>query len=255
MMKTKVFWGVFMLLLGVYLIVGQLGYLPEVGVFTILLTGVCIAAFVHGVVHAGFGEMLFSLAVVAILYDDWLGITAITPWTVLLAALFGTIGLELIFGKMKKKHRAKWYHNTWQSHWQSHSSHHPANGEETGQGQGHDDEERIEDNGEHIEINSRFGSVIRYVTSDNFRCADIDTKFSGITLYLDEAKVSGNATVNIDASFSGIELYVPKSWQVINHTNTTLGGVDEKHRRTGETFATLTLEGNVTFSGVTVYYV
>ncbi len=253
MMKTKVFWGVFMLLLGVYLIVGQLGYLPEVGVVTILLTGVCIAAFVHGVVHAGFGEMLFSLAILAILYDDWLGITAITPWTVLLAALFGTIGLELIFGKMKKKHRAKSYTNTWQSHWQSHSHHHPVNREKTDQG--YDDDERIEDNGEHIEINSKFGSVIRYVTSDNFRCADIDAKFSGITLYLDEAKVSGNATVNIDASFSGIELYVPGAWQVINHMNTTLGGVEEKHKRTGEILVTLTLEGNVTFGGVTVYYV
>lgn len=239
-MKSKVFWGMLLLLLAAYLIVGQLGYLPEVGVITIILTGVCIAAFVHGIAHAGFGEMLFSLAFTAILYDEQLGITAITPWTVLLAALLGTIGLNLIFGKMKKKYRKKkdveWYGK------RSYTI------EGGAVDLGNDD-------GENIEIDSCFGSAIRYVSSEDFRCARIDARFSGVTVYFDNAKVpNGNATIDINASFSGTELYVPGNWQIINHLDSTFGGLEEKNKKMGETSVVLTLEGKVIFAGVTVYY-
>ena len=81
----------------------QLGYLPAVGVFSLLFTVVCIAVIVASIPHVHFGGILFPLAFIAIIYDKPLGITAITPWTVLLAALLLTIGLHLIFGRFRKK--------------------------------------------------------------------------------------------------------------------------------------------------------
>ena len=97
-MKKNYFWGVFLILAGAYLVVSQLGYLPAVGVFSLLFTVVCIAVIVASIPHVHFGGILFPLAFIAIIYDKPLGITAITPWTVLLAALLLTIGLHLIFG-------------------------------------------------------------------------------------------------------------------------------------------------------------
>lgn len=79
---------------GAYLVVSQLGYLPAVGVFSLLFTVVCIAVIVASIPHVHFGGILFPLAFIAIIYDKPLGITAITPWTVLLAALLLTIGLH-----------------------------------------------------------------------------------------------------------------------------------------------------------------
>ena len=46
MMKKNYFWGVFLILAGAYLVVSQLGYLPAVGVFSLLFTVVCIAVIV-----------------------------------------------------------------------------------------------------------------------------------------------------------------------------------------------------------------
>lgn len=89
---------------GAYLVVSQLGYLPAVGVFSLLFTVVCIAVIVASIPHVHFGGILFPLAFIAIIYDKPLGITAITPWTVLLAALLLTIGLHLIFGRFRKKY-------------------------------------------------------------------------------------------------------------------------------------------------------
>lgn len=102
-MKKNYFWGVFLILAGAYLVVSQLGYLPAVGVFSLLFTVVCIAVIVASIPHVHFGGILFPLAFIAIIYDKPLGITAITPWTVLLAALLLTIGLHLIFGRFRKK--------------------------------------------------------------------------------------------------------------------------------------------------------
>ena len=81
-MKKNYFWGVFLILAGAYLVVSQLGYLPAVGVFSLLFTVVCIAVIVASIPHVHFGGILFPLAFIAIIYDKPLGITAITPWTV-----------------------------------------------------------------------------------------------------------------------------------------------------------------------------
>lgn len=241
-MKKNYFWGIFLVLAAAYLIISRLGYLPAVGVFTIIATIVCIAAFVHSLLHLSFGGMLFPLAFIGILYDKQLGITAITPWTILAAALLGTIGLNLIFSKVKWKR--KWKHHTWKHH-----------GEHiTGQNDHFSDDENIE--GENIYMKSSFSSLLRYVTSDNLLFAELEANFSGVKIYFDEAKVpSGNATLNLNVNFSGVELFVPQNWKVINHLDSSFVGVSVKGKTPSGGAVTLTLEGDSSFSGITIYYV
>lgn len=235
-MKKNLFWGVFLVLAGVYLVVSQMGYLPEVGVFTLVFTIVCLAVLVASIPHLSFGGILFPLAFIGILYDEQLGITAVTPWTILLAALLAVIGLHLLFGRFRKKHIYPKYNGNDSRHWKQADS-------------GSLD-------GESIYIRVSFGSVIRYVTSEDLQTAYINASFGAAKVYFDNARIpSGNATVNIDSSFSGVELYVPKSWQVINHVSSSFGAVDEKNKHTGELTATLTLEGSNSFGGITIIYV
>ena len=143
----KILWGLFFILAAVYVVVSKLWIMPEVSVFSILLTVFFIWLFLNGIRNVNFWEILFSIAFICIIYDDWLGITALTPWTVLGAALLGSIGLSLIF---KKK-----------------SGHKPSISFEYDSDD--DDEKYI---GENIKIDNNFGTAIKYVNSDNFCMAD-----------------------------------------------------------------------------------
>lgn len=233
-MKKDYFWGIFLVLIAAYLIISRLGYLPAVGVFTIVATIICIAVFIHSLMHMSFGGMLFSLAFVGILYDKQLGITMITPWTILLAALLGTIGLNLLFPR----------HDKW---WKKDETYQYTNNHFS-------NSETIE--GENIYLKAACSSQIRYVTSDNLCYAEVDASFCGMKIYFDKAKIpSGNATLNMNVSCAGVELFVPSEWKVINHLNSSFGGVSERGKTSSGDGPALTLEGRNSFSGITVHYV
>ena len=158
----KILWGLFFILAAVYVVVSKLWIMPEVSVFSILLTVFFIWLFLNGIRNVNFWEILFSIAFICIIYDDWLGITALTPWTVLGAALLGSIGLSLIF---KKK-----------------SGHKPSISFEYDSDSDNEDEKYI---GENIKIDNNFGTAIKYVNSDNFCMADVDNSFGSLTVYFE----------------------------------------------------------------------
>ncbi|MBO0528685.1 hypothetical protein EXQ29_10995 [Clostridium botulinum] len=57
-----------------------------------------------------FLSVLFPIAFICIIYDKQLGITNITPWTVLIGALLSSIGLSMVFHK-----RIKWVNTKYKS--------------------------------------------------------------------------------------------------------------------------------------------
>lgn len=244
-MKKNYFWGSFLILAAAYLVVSQMGYLPKMGPFTLIFTVVCLAVMISSIPRLNFGGILFPLAFIGIMYDKQLGITAITPWTILLVALLATIGLHLLFGRFRKKHR----------HWHIHP-HKEISGYDTESANGKDDAdtESVED--EFVWIRVSFSSVIRYITSANLQTVNIEASFGSAEVYFDHASIpSGNVTVNVDVNFSGVELYVPHNWQVINHVSSSFGAVNEENKHIGELTGTLTLEGSNSFGGITIIYV
>ena len=104
MKKERVFWGLFLVIAGIVLVVSKLGYFAGVNLFSLVATVFLVAIIIKSVFKMNFAGILFPLAFIVILFDDQLGITAITPWTVLIAATLGSIGLSIIFPKKKK-----WY--------------------------------------------------------------------------------------------------------------------------------------------------
>lgn len=224
MKKDNVFWGVILLLAAVYIIINHLGFMPDVNVIRLSAAVICVVVFVKSLMGLEFGGMLFSLAILAILFDDQLGITAITPWPVLVAALLGSIGLNMIFGNSVKKNRA-------------------AKGP---------DNEFIK--GDEIVINGMFSGYKKTISSDHFTRARVSCRFAGMEISFDDAVIQeGTAEVILDLAFSGAEFYIPQSWKVENHTEGVFGGFDD-HRASGSAEGpTLVFRGNVRFSGVEIY--
>ena len=232
MKKESIFWGVLFILGGIFLIISKLGYFPNMHVFSLLLTVFLVAVIGKSLLRLNFQGILFPIAFICIIYDKQLGLTAITPWTVLMAALLGSIGLSMIFHK----------HVKWINHNHNHEDY-------------KFEKIDIEDES-HVGFKNSFGASIKYINTDSFEQADFNCSFGAMKVYFDNAIMSNeNAIVRINASFSGIELYIPKTWSVNDKTNVFLGAVSEKNRSNQTTTNTLTLVGDISFSGVEIIYI
>lgn len=232
MKKESIFWGVLFILTGIFLIINKLGYFPNMNVFSLVLTVFLVAVIVKSLPRLNFSGILFPIAFICIIYDKQLGITAITPWTILLAALFGSIGLSMIFNK----------HINWINHKHNFEDY---------------EFETIDVEDEsHVGFKNSFGESIKYINTCKFEQADLNCSFGSMKVYFDNAIMSNeNAIVRINASFSGIELYIPKNWNVDDKTNVFFGSVSEKNRNNQTTTNNLTLVGDVSFSGIEIIYI
>lgn len=232
MKKGRIFWGVLFILIGIFLVISKLGYLPNVNVFSLLLTAFLVVVIVKSLLRLNFAGILFPIAFICIIYDKQLGITNITPWTVLVAALLGSVGLSMIFHK-----RTKWINTKYNC-------------------EDYKFEKIDVEDESNVKFKNSFGATIKYINSDNFEQADFNCSFGAMKVYFDNAIMrNDNAIVSINASFSGIELYVPKTWNIEDKTNVFLGSINEKNKNNKITTNTLTLVGAINFSGVEIIYI
>lgn len=230
MKKERIFWGLFFIVGAVAIVVSKLGFLSGISLWTIFFSVFLVAVLIKGIMHRNPSGILFPIAFICILYDEPLGITAITPWTVLGAALLGSIGLSMLFQPWRKKH--------WHNH--------------------HSDEdfdmETVQ--GESINLSTTFAGSIKYINSDDFKRANIKCSFGAMKVYFDNAIIqNGQAIVDVDVSFAGVELFVPKEWYVDNLVDASFGGVEEKNRSISGGTPVLRLVGECSFAGITIIYV
>jgi len=232
MKKERVFWGTLFLLAGIFLIISKLGYLPEVNVVSLMLTIALVVVIVKSIPRLNFTGILFPIAFICIIYDKQLGITDLTPWTVLIAALLGSIGFSMIF------HKRAGYVNT------------KSNSED------YKFEKFDVEDESHVKFKNSFGASIKYINTNKFEEANFNCSFGAMKVYFDNAVMSNkNAIVRINASFSGIELYVPKNWSIDDKTNVVLGSISEKNKSDQIITNTLTIVGDISFSGVEIIYI
>lgn len=233
MKSKKIFWGLFFILAAVYVIVSKLGLLPDVGVFKILMTVLMIWLIVEGIRYLNFYEILIPLALIGVIYDEVLGITALTPWTLIAASVLLSIGLSMIFRSKKKNYSANWEVNS-----------------------GNAGSATEQCTGEQIRCENNFGSAIRYINSDNFKNAQVENNFGAMSVYFDNAVVQdGAAYVNVENNFGETNLYIPKEWKVENNLDRSFGGINEKGRSLGTSETTLYIKGSANFGAINIYYV
>lgn len=223
----KVFWGLFFILSATFVIVNQLGYFTSLGLWTVLFTIFIIPVFVTSLLKLNYFGILFSLAFTGIVYSEPLNLSSVTPWPLLLAALLGSIGLSIMFGK--------------KPNWKKKIN--PA------------DQVINETDDKRVDVVVNFGSVIKYVNSENFEVANLSCSFGEMKVYFDDAKVKENAVINLDISFAGVELFIPKDWKIVNNVNVSLAAVDQQNSPSSKPTKTVTLQGKVHLAGVEITYV
>lgn len=197
-----------LILIAVYLIVNRLHLMPEIPVFTILFTVLFIYTAIRGFIRMHFFEGVVSLAIIGCIHDDILGIEAITPWTLIAAAVLIGIALDMIFKDGRERRDESCF-----SHGEGHYTGHVENGAD----------------GEYVHVQNSFGTVSKYVNSDCFREANIENSFGTCNVYFDNAVLeSAKADIRLDNSFGCINLYLPSTWRVIVKQDTAFGGIKYK---------------------------
>lgn len=116
--------------------------------------------------------------------------------------------------------------------------------------------EESSEEGSHIYVRSRFNGICKYITSEDFQDAIIDSQFGGVELYFNNAKVPSRcAVVDLDTKFAGVEIHVPKNWRIERELRVSMGDYSEEPivlEDGEEAPVVLVLEGHVEFGGVKV---
>ena len=229
----KIFWGLLFILAAVYMVVGKMWSLPEISIFSLILTVLFVSILIKGIKHVNFWEILFPLAFLGIIYDDFLGITALTPWTLLGAAFLGSIGLSMIF---KPKYRSNFGGEF------NYSTSQDVNSEQC--------------TGERIRFENNFGSAIKYINSDNFLRGDFENNFGSMAIYFDNAIIQApEAVVNVINHFGETQLFIPKEWNLVNNLEHSFGNVQMKGRYEGTSACTLILNGEANFGEIEIHFI
>ncbi|MFD1418846.1 LiaF transmembrane domain-containing protein [Companilactobacillus keshanensis] len=247
--RNGIFWGLFMLLSAGILIVSQMHLISYTfGFWTVVLTIFLVAVLIKSLVYYAIPGTVFSLAFLAILYAKPLGITAIVPWTVLGAALLISIGLSFIFHPFIIKHRfrnMRYYDHV--GHWHNARVH-------TRVGH-HVDVETVDQ--PDVNVSVRMGSSVRYVTSDDFKEANIDVSMGNAKVYFENVTVQDTAVINVNVSLGGVDLYVPKNWNIVKEIddNSMSGLIEEGNPEITEDSPTVTVHGYISLSGLKITYI
>lgn len=206
-MRKNVVNGIGFLVAAAFVIVGSMGILGEISVWKLLASFVLVLILIKSALRLRWTPMLFSLAILAILYDKLLGIENLTPWPVLGAALLGSIGLNMIFGK---SHGIKVNFGDWD------------------RGVKNDGNPvcNVKESENDFRCDVTFATITKYIKSQSLQNASINNSFGHITVYFDEAALdNGKANVKVINSFGNVKLYIPSDWEVVLKQSESFGQV------------------------------
>ena len=235
-MKRNWFWGI-ICILGAILIFGNLfGFLPfTFSLWKIIGTLICLSVIIDGIKERSFYSPLFGIVIIFYLFRKDLGFEDISFWLLMVGTWLLAWGLTSIFHPEKNHIKVN---------------------KQIEINFGDDDTENVEySTNSIINITSNFGEKVQYIQTNDLQYVTIDSKFSGLKLYFDQATIQNQATIEIDGNFTGIELYVPKEWNVQSHIRAFFGGVDEKGQPSSSGYPTLNITGRVHFGGVEIHYI
>lgn len=235
MKKKKIAFALILILIAIYLVVNKLGLLPNVPFFAILFTMLFCYAAIRGLIQLHFFEAMVSLAIVGCINDKLLHIEAITPWTLLIAAILIGIALDMLFKNCRKKKDSYIFEN---------ADHFTTSYVETGS------------DGENVNVENTFGSVSKYVNSDCFQKAKISNSFGECNVFFNNAILAGSsASIKVENSFGSTNVYLPSTWRVITRQDTAFGNINIKGQgSTVEGAPTIELTLNSSFGEINIIF-
>lgn len=225
MKKAKIIWGFYLIIISIFILLNELNTFQDIPFLKLLVPLIMLPMFVDGLIKRGFLRMLLPVTVTALIFAPELGILHISPWVLLLATIMLGVGLDLLFPKKKK------------IVFQTNNA-------------------NIGTDMNRLVIESKSGSVVKYIDSDNFTSADINASCSGIKLYFDKAVINPHgAVINLDITCSKLELYIPRTWQVtdgIDNMLSTFSVVGNGKNNSDDII--VSLQGKAKFANIKVIY-
>ncbi len=180
----------------------------EISLFGLFIAVGMVLVIIKSIADRWYAGIFIPIAVILIIFDKPLGITAITPWVVLVAALLITIAFYMMFPRHGGCHRFV------------------KSGEGSTSGGIHESfsENYNETANGTVDFATRFGSSTKYVRSQNLCSADLSTQFGEMSVYFDKSQVPGGVVyLNCQVAFGEMDIYIPSNWRVENKISVSLG--------------------------------
>ena len=263
--RKNIFWGLGFILAAVALVVKKLGYLQDVGIWSILFSVILAAIFVKGIIKMRWASIMFSAAFFIIINDELLHMEALTPWTVLGVAFLGTLGLGMIFPKGTGRH-CRAFHKGHPKHIGNKITRNvdPSTENFTTENLttevenkwNESDDQLLCEDGETIQQDVVFGNYVKYVKSQQLSHVCTDCVFGQMSIYLTEASLKNHrACVSADVVFGTTNIYVPADWSVSIDVDNVFGDVAFHGKSHSNAEDKLLINGDVVFGSLQIYYV
>ncbi|MBR1861971.1 MAG: hypothetical protein IJ796_08975 [Lachnospiraceae bacterium] len=232
--------------------------LAGVSTWGLILAVVLVVIFFHSLLDFFYPGVFFPLAGLAIIFDDVLGITAITPWIVLLVALLLSIAFEkLIPSSWTKRHVFKHFKKENKG-----INFDNVNFDNVNFDKVNFNNERStaftddsNDENEYVFHSIKMGDASKYIRSNNLKTADLSVEFGELRVYFDKAEVPcGEVKIQTRVAVGEMDLYIPRSWNVVNKTSAAFGdSKDNKYEEVlGENPVKCVIEGSVSFGELNI---
>ncbi|MBO4807583.1 MAG: hypothetical protein J5537_00970 [Lachnospiraceae bacterium] len=218
-----------------------------VGTWGIIVSIIMLVVIFHSIIDLSFGGIFIPLAVLAIIFDKPLGITAITPWIVIIAAVLLTIAFDKLF----PNHRSHYVHFD--------NGHRRGRNDDIVGGEHNssftESESNEDDENGYIYHSMRFGGTTKYVRTKNLAVAELSCQFGEMSVFFDGAEVpSGKVNIICHSSFGEMQLFIPKEWHVINKLSVTLGDCEDRSYVSNDdpNAVQCVIDGSVTFGDLKI---
>lgn len=225
--REHLFWGILFLCGAAFVLLNNFGLFGRLHVTSILFSIILVYFIYKGIRYRQYGGILFPLAFLYLIYDEYLPFAELSIWTVFGAALLGTIGLHFLFP-------SKYYHGYCNNNYEK--------------------AEHVSD--ADVNCSVAFAGSTKYVDTEDFNEAYLKCSFGSLKVFFDHAAIKGNeAKIYVENSFGETDLYLPKEWNVITKLSASFGDFQEIHKVTYAGFPTVTVTGNVSFGECKIYYI
>ncbi len=222
-MKSRIFWGVTMIVLAVALILGVAGFnfwLPEgIATWQLILAALCLLWLVHACVYKHFSQIFFPLAFIALIFESEIAVAVgvesgdLAPtWLFVVIAALLTVGTQLLFSRgVIVLHDA---------------------------------------DGNEVKVNKGrvTGSSVLYIDCGEQFNERIENNLGSCSVYFSnkEQFVSGSILA-VENNLGSLVLHVPDEWVVTTTIENNLGSIkaDGDAERTGEKVLRITGENNL----------
>lgn len=231
----RVMWGLILIGLGVLVVMDKMAIISVP--FYLLACLVVLGCVITAIIDRSIFFLTVSLSGLIYIYGRFTNSYDIPIWILIITSGIISIGIRMIFPKKFKFnfHSIPFGHHKYEQVIDATGG----NSYET-------------DNSSDVVLDSSFASVVKYVNSEDFKTAKANVSFGEGSLYFNNAVVKeGNADLSIDVSFGQLNLFIPNNWQVNSRVRTSFSEIYVQPTNV-DTTVTLTINGDVSFSGVKI---